>query len=716
MPPWLEGEPRLGDGPAAAIGASARATVATPSVTELLGQLATSEARRKHLELQLEDCEQRGLQRLTELRQQHDAECVRLEFDCRKMQSELDRQREVNVGEQRRWRDAKQRLTQDSEVGKEAARREERRRLQLELEEEQQKHELQLEEEQRRHERAMSLAQQQVELEAESLRRAHVGEHQLSKLVEQVQTSVAEVQRMGTRMSSDWSLEWAVRERQLEAREKNVRDMEAGLSSQSKQLEDQRRRVEELLRHMEDSQVDDRSALGLERERLEAEHQRLLELQQAVREADRNNREGLRHSWSQLQDERHSFQQERMRQEGELQVRKETLEQQQRSVRQEVEHLRAVHAQIETVRQNAAGRVRETEATISSERRNLMHDVEVFEEKRRLHAAEREKLEADRRSLVKDKDHLEHEKASVGHMAAEVQVKSGELRHLHNQVAGARSELQALRGRLQEERAAQGSELERLRTTQTLVEKQRLQLLQSENQVRVRSLEDGDLVARQAQASLPPPTMALGGAPGGGSWSGSGSAASIGVGDMPPLLTGGDGAVAAQAAAAPLEALLAAALMAPGGGSTAAAVAADTSQALLQAALAPAAGGGGAAAASSSARAAAALPQRSQHLSPGASGPTSASTAAAAAAAAAKGRRMELQMRLRRHREASGEMDIYIQEQFHFLQEQQHMAMGDLLDDLGAAAAAAPYAASLWSSSSGAESEVPQLPPQLMAH
>merc|ERR1719321_1300056 len=113
----------------------------------------------------------------------------------------------------------------------------------------------------------------------------------MNRLVEQVQRSVAEVDRMSKRVESDKSLEWSVRERQLEAREKTVREMEARLSSQGKELEEQRGRVSDLVRHMEDCQVDDREALRLERDRLHDEHQRLLSLQQSVRDADRNNKE-----------------------------------------------------------------------------------------------------------------------------------------------------------------------------------------------------------------------------------------------------------------------------------------------------------------------------------------------------------------------------------------------------------------------------------------
>jgi hypothetical protein len=385
---------------------------------------------------------------------------------------------------------------------KENARRDERRKAQLDLEKLRADHVQELEELRRRHERSLSIAQQQADMEAENLRKGHAGEHHLSKLIEQVQGSVAEVERMSRRVDSDKSVEWSVRERQLEAREKTVRDMEGRLSAQSKEVEDQRRRVSELVRHMEDSQVDDRESLKVERERLQDEHKRLLTLQQSVRDADRNNKEALKHAWAQLQDEKHSFQQERLRIEGELQASREETELLERHQRQETERLKVLHNQVEVARQNASRRIRETEATIAGERRALMSDLEVFEEKRRIFAAEVQTHEEDKRSLAEERGSFEQEVRSVGTMAAEIQRRSEELKSLHEQAGEARGEILKLRDQLSEERSVHGSELERLKTMQTLVEQQRLQLLQTENQVRMRGIEDIELMVT-TQATFP---------------------------------------------------------------------------------------------------------------------------------------------------------------------------------------------------------------------
>eukprot|EP00930_Biecheleria_cincta_P055072 TRINITY_DN41441_c0_g1_i1.p1 TRINITY_DN41441_c0_g1~~TRINITY_DN41441_c0_g1_i1.p1 ORF type:complete len:1608 (+),score=358.15 TRINITY_DN41441_c0_g1_i1:155-4978(+) len=483
-------------------GISAFPPLAAAPSQDLLWKLAQSEAKVKHLELQLEDCEQRWQQRFADARKQEEAVTSRMELQSRALEAELDRCKEIHAGELRHVQESKQLFIQGSETEKENARREERRKAQIEVEKIKADYTHEIEELRRKHERSINILKQQADLEAESLRRAHSGEQQLAKLVEQVQGSVAEVDRVRQKVEADKSVEFAVRERQLEAREKAVREMEVRLSSQSKEVEEQRRRVSELLRNLEDSQLDDRNSLQVERERLQAEHSRLKELQQSVRDADRNNKEALRYAWSQVEQERRSFQDDQLRIDSELAMRKEEVELQERQVKQEAERLKSLHQQIEVARQNASRRIRETETTVANERRCLMNDLEVFEEKRRIHAQESMALEADKKTFKEEKEAFEGELRSVGLMAQEVERRSEEIRVLHDQAAEARAEIQLLRGQLQEERTAQNTELDRLKSMQQLVEQQRLQLLQTENQRFVRGIEDMDLLIT-AQASFP---------------------------------------------------------------------------------------------------------------------------------------------------------------------------------------------------------------------
>lgn len=592
---------------------------AAPSA-DLLSKLAISDAKVRHLELQLEDCDQRWAQRLADAKEQSEAAHQRMELQCHRLEAEGDRNKQVHEDDIRRLNEKKQLILQNFEMEKETVRREERRKAQGDLEKLRAENVNELEELRRKHERALSIAQQQADMEADNLRRAHSGEQQLTKLVEQVQASVIDVERMSRRVEGDKTLEWSVRERQLEAREKTVREMEARLSTQSKEVEDQRRRVSELVRHMEDSQVDDREALRLERDRLQAEHARLITLQQSVRDNDRNNKEALKHAWAQLEDEKHSFQQERLRIESELQTHREETELMERQGRQETERLKALHSQVEAARQNASRRIRETEATIASERRALMSDLEVFEEKRRIFAAEVQKLEDDKQCLAEARGGFEQEVRSVGEMAVEVQRRSEELKGLHDQAGEARHELLALRSHLSEERSAHGTELERLKTMQTLVEQQKLQLLQTENQLRIRGIEDID-VCMTMQATFPP-DAANDGAFGG--FSGVGV-----VGQQSPAMV----PAPAPSAPGPLG-------MAP------------------------------VAAAVTSSRGPAGLGPR-MPATPGTSGSGRGSSRGAAGEVGVGGAsRMELQTLLRRTKEASGDV-LYIQEQFRFLQQSQ---------------------------------------------
>ncbi|CAL1144522.1 unnamed protein product [Cladocopium goreaui] len=461
---------------------------------DLLLQLAQAKAKVRHLELQLEDSEQRWQRRFEDAKRQEDASHARMELQCQYLQSELDRCKEVQASEMRHFLEQKRMLSQGHQTEKEEAVREERRKVQMEIDKVKADHRLEVEAElKRQNERAIAIVKQQADVEAENLRRAQTGEHHLTKLVEQVQGSVAEVERLSKRVDSDKTMEWSVRERQIEARERNARDMEAQLSRQSKEVEEQRRRLSDLVTNLQNCQEEDTSVLASERERLQAEHQRLLELQQSVREADRNNKEALKHAWAQVEEDRRVLQQEQLRFDSEQAARKEELEMQERQLKSETERLKTLHQQIEVARQSAARRIRETESTVANERRCLMNDLEAFEEKKRFHSSEAMKLENDRRQLQEDKSNFESELHSVGLMAQELERRSEEIRVLHGEAAEARSELHLLRGQLQEERSAQGTEMERLRTMQSLIEQQRLQLLQTENQLRLQGVEDIDL-------------------------------------------------------------------------------------------------------------------------------------------------------------------------------------------------------------------------------
>lgn len=639
------------DGGRAFGGFSANPPLAAAPSADLLSKLAYSEAKVRQLELQLEDCDQRWVQRLSDSKLQSEAEHERMELQCHRLEADLDRGKDTSAADLRHLNEKKQLMLQNFDMEKENARRDERRKAQLDIEKLRADHTHELEELHRRHERSISIAQQQADMEADNLKKAQSGEQQLSRLIEQVQGSVAEVDRMSRRVDSDKSLEWNVRERQLEAREKTVREMEARLSAQSKEVENQRHRVSELVRHMEDSQVDDREALKLERERLQDEHARLLSLQQSVRDADRNNKEALKHAWGQLEDEKHGFQQVRISSEGELQAHREETELFDRQQRQETERLKNVHNQVEVARQNASRRIRETEATIASERRALMSDLEVFEEKRRIFAAEVQKFEEDRRSLTEERGGFEQEVRSVGQMACEVQRRSEELMTLQNQAGEARGELLKLRDQLGEERSAHGSELERLKTMQTLVEQQRLQLLQTENQFRMRGIEDID-VMMTTQATFP--------ADAGGFFPGdaAGLAAGAGAGGMVNPF---------EAFGAPLPAAMASGPSQDQGDY--AKLFAQQGHGLPAAAM-PAGQGS----TTWAGRGISNLGQR-MPATPGVAGSTGHRHPAGGhdfggPDAMGGGSRMELQTLLRRTKESSGDV-LYIQEQFRFLQQSQ---------------------------------------------
>jgi len=239
-----------------------------------------------------------------------------------------------------------------------------------------------------------------------------------------------------------------------------------------------------------------------------------------------------------------------------------------------------------------------------------MNDLEVFAEKGRAFAAEVQKLEDEKRSLAEERRNFEQEVRNVGEMAAEVEHRSEELRVLHHQAGEARGEILRLRDQLSEERGEHDSELERLKTMQTLVEQQRLQLLQTENQCRMRGIEDIDFMIT-TQATIPSKTAGA-------------------VGDL----------------AEPVQ---------------------DPVASLNQPASAPFAGAVVPVVSSMlSGRGIANL----GHRLPATAGRAGSTGHRLQSGADALGARMELQTLLRRTREASGDV-VHIQEQFRFLQQSQ---------------------------------------------
>lgn len=461
--------------------------------SDVLQKLAYSEAKVRQLELQLQEQEQKWQQRLTESKLHFGAEKDRMEHSCRRMEQELDRLKDVHSGDMRHLNENKQMMLQNFELEKDAARRDERRKAETEIERIKKDTTQELEEQRLQHERAIKIVRDHSDLEIESVKKSYVGVAQLDSLMHKVQGSVEEVGKMSKKVESDKMMEHNLRERQLVVREQNVQEMENRLKTQAREVEDQRKKMTELVSRMKESQVDDRTGLALERERLEAEHRRLEELQITLRETDRSNKEQIRHSWNKLEEEKRIFNTERLQFESDMSTRREETEARERRIQHEVDRLKVMHEQVETARANASKRIRESETMIAGERRCLMNDLEVFEEKKRTFAEELEKFEIDRKALNEERKSFDQERHNVGQMAVEVQQRSAEVARVFAEVGDAKEELERLRQQLAGERSMHGQEMERLKTMQTIVEQQRLQLLQTENQIRMQGIEDFNL-------------------------------------------------------------------------------------------------------------------------------------------------------------------------------------------------------------------------------
>eukprot|EP00746_Dinoflagellata_sp_MGD_P073047 gnl/MRDRNA2_/MRDRNA2_29648_c0_seq1.p1 gnl/MRDRNA2_/MRDRNA2_29648_c0~~gnl/MRDRNA2_/MRDRNA2_29648_c0_seq1.p1 ORF type:complete len:1261 (+),score=312.69 gnl/MRDRNA2_/MRDRNA2_29648_c0_seq1:321-3785(+) len=428
--------------------------------SDVLQKFAYSEAKVRQLELQLQEQEQRWHQRMTESKMQWDAEKERMEHSCKRMESELDRLKDVHSADMRHLNENKAMMLQNFELEKDTARRDERRKAEVEIERVKADAARDLEDQRLQHERAVKIIREQSDLENESVKKSFQGVAQLDSLMSKVQGSAEEVEKMSRKVEADKVMEHNLRERQLVIREQNVQELESRLKAQTKEVEEQRRRMTELMTSMKEKQVDERTDLSLERDRLEAEHRRLEELQITLRDSDRSAKEQLRHSWAKLEDEKRSFHTEKVRFESDMSAQKEEMEARQRRIQHEVDRIKLMHDQVETARANSSNRIRESEIMIAGERRCLMNDLEIFEEKKRTVTDELEKLQIDRKALDEERKCFDEERLAVGQMALVVQQRSADMAQVSAEVGNAKEELERLRQQLASERSMQSSEME----------------------------------------------------------------------------------------------------------------------------------------------------------------------------------------------------------------------------------------------------------------
>merc|ERR1719174_3272863 len=103
-----------------------------------------------------------------------------MELQCRRLEAELDRCKDIHKGDLEHLNASKQLVLQNFDIEKEDGRREERRKAQADIEKVKMDHAHELEELRRRHERSLSIVKQQVDMESENVKRAQSGEHQLA--------------------------------------------------------------------------------------------------------------------------------------------------------------------------------------------------------------------------------------------------------------------------------------------------------------------------------------------------------------------------------------------------------------------------------------------------------------------------------------------------------------------------------------------------------
>eukprot|EP00392_Amoebophrya_sp_AT5.2_P005328 g5337.t1 len=266
-------------------------------------------------------------------------------------------------------------------------------------------------------ERQVAVIRESTDKELDSVRRSAGSGMQLNSLMEKVHDSAFQLDLLQKKLESGRSVEDKIREDALDAREKQIFAKEKQLEGSSKEVETQRRKMTDLINRMEaelKEQVKERSEREVvANERLEREHARLLELQRSLREEKAKVHESHRDERQKLEEEKRVF--ERRRADETEAVKNDRV-----NLEKKEERLKALETSIESARSNCERRIKESEVLIAGERKNLLLEMERFEEKRRDFLLNEERLDGDRKSFAGEKAKFDEEVARVKDLAEKV--------------------------------------------------------------------------------------------------------------------------------------------------------------------------------------------------------------------------------------------------------------------------------------------------------
>mmetsp|Transcript_1392 Transcript_1392/g.3229 ORF Transcript_1392/g.3229 Transcript_1392/m.3229 type:complete len:1364 (-) Transcript_1392:538-4629(-) len=444
-------------------------------LAEKSAKTAEYEIKAKRAENEKEEAEAKCKQKMEKEKLDFESERERWELERKRLEGEMERLRGTHMEELRHLSESKRHLTESIDLEKEQVRRNEMRKSREELERVRKQFVDEVGENEKRHQRQVAVIRESTDKELDSVRRSAGSGMQLNSLMEKVHDSAFQLDLLQKKLESGRSVEDKIREDALDAREKQIFAKEKQLEGSSKEVETQRRKMTDLINRMEaelKEQVKERSEREVvANERLEREHARLLELQRSLREEKAKVHESHRDERQKLEEEKRVF--ERRRADETEAVKNDRV-----NLEKKEERLKALETSIESARSNCERRIKESEVLIAGERKNLLLEMERFEEKRRDFLLNEERLDGDRKSFAGEKAKFDEEVARVKDLAEKVESRRKQVEQMYLEGCEMREEAKQTHSKIVQDRALRDSEVGRLKALQQMIERQRLELVQ----------------------------------------------------------------------------------------------------------------------------------------------------------------------------------------------------------------------------------------------
>jgi len=458
-------------------------------IGRLTGILAFMEAKAVKLQDELDQSANEKRKKVIQLEEERALDRSRWELEQKRLEAEITRLHESVLEEQRRGKELKIRQKEMIDLERQEVRRDWDQRMKDETARLRRQASQEQEHIETRHRRHVESLTDQHAREMESVRVASRSSVELVTVMDRVQDTTVQVESLARRLDGAKSNQEDSLKMQLDQRERNVAAMERHCQERLQEVEAQRRKLTHLIDSMKDDRASSEDQVQHARERVDRDHQRVLELLTTTKEKDQQSLALLDEQRAQLEDERRRFEGEKeasMSREKEIKNENEaTL----RRLKKERESLDALRRVVEQAEMNCGRRIQESETIVTSEKRNMMVDLEVLAERERVLKMELDALATKRHYVQVEAARVEEEGARVRLFAAEVHKRSEEICVFYEETRHAKEESQRLHNEVMDSERQIASEKANLKSLHTLVEGQRLELLK-ETTVRLERREN----------------------------------------------------------------------------------------------------------------------------------------------------------------------------------------------------------------------------------